>query len=38
MSDLLALAHVDVGFATDDGVVSAVSDVSLTLEEGEIFG
>jgi len=38
VSDLLALAHVDVGFATDDGIVSAVSDVSLTVEEGEIFG
>ncbi len=38
MSDLLTLAHVDVGFATDEGTVSAVSDVSLTVEEGEIFG
>jgi oligopeptide/dipeptide ABC transporter ATP-binding protein len=38
VSDLLTLAHVDVGFATDDGIVSAVSDVSLTVEEGEIFG
>jgi len=35
---LLTLAHVDVGFATDEGTVSAVSDVSLTGEEGEIFG
>jgi len=38
VSDLLTLAHVDVGFATDEGTVSAVSDVSLTVEEGEIFG
>ena len=38
MSDLLTLEHVDVGFATDDGRVSAVSDVSLTVAEGEIFG
>jgi len=29
---------VDVGFATDEGTVSAVSDVSVTVEEGEIFG
>jgi len=38
VSDLLTLAHVDVGFATDEGTVSAVSDVSVTVEEGEIFG
>jgi peptide/nickel transport system ATP-binding protein len=38
VSDLLTLEHVDVGFATDDGRVSAVSDVSLTVAEGEIFG
>ncbi len=39
MSDtLLRLEHVDVGFATDDGTVSAVSDVSLSVSEGEIFG
>ena len=38
MSDLLALEHVDVGFATEDGRVSAVSDVSLSVSEGEIFG
>ena len=37
MSDLLALEHVDVGFATEDGRVSAVSDVSLSVSEGEIF-
>jgi hypothetical protein len=36
VSDLLTLAHVDVGFATDEGTVSAVSDVSLTVEEGEM--
>jgi peptide/nickel transport system ATP-binding protein len=36
--DLLTLEHVDVGFATDDGQVSAVSDVSLSVAEGEIFG
>jgi len=38
VSDLLTLAHVDVGFATDEGTVSAVSDVSLTVQEGEVFG
>ena len=38
MRDLLALEHVDVGFATEDGRVSAVSDVSLSVSEGEIFG
>ncbi len=38
MSDLLALEHVDVRFATEDGRVSAVSDVSLSVAEGEIFG
>ena len=38
MSDLLALRHLDVGFATEDGRVSAVSDVSLSVSEGEIFG
>jgi peptide/nickel transport system ATP-binding protein len=38
VSDLLALEHVDVGFATEDGRVSAVSDVSLSVSEGEIFG
>ena len=36
--DLLVLEHVEVGFATDDGQVSAVSDVSLSVSEGEIFG
>jgi peptide/nickel transport system ATP-binding protein len=36
--DLLVLEHVDVGFATDGGRVSAVSDVSLSVAEGEIFG
>ncbi|HTG47453.1 MAG TPA: ABC transporter ATP-binding protein [Actinomycetota bacterium] len=35
---LLALEHVHVGFATDEGVVSAVSDVSLAVNAGEIFG
>ena len=38
MSDLLRLEHVDVGFAAEDGRVSAVSDVSLSVSEGEIFG
>jgi len=38
VSDMLALEHVDVGFATEDGRVSAVSDVSLSVSEGEIFG
>ena len=38
MTDLLGLEHVDVGFATEDGRVSAVSDVSLSVSEGEIFG
>ncbi len=36
--DLLVLENVDVGFATDEGQVSAVSDVSLSVAEGEIFG
>jgi ABC-type microcin C transport system duplicated ATPase subunit YejF len=36
--DLLDLEHVDVGFAIDDGQVSAVSDVSLSVARGEIFG
>jgi len=36
--DVLTLEHVDVGFATEDGRVSAVSDVSLSVGEGEIFG
>src|SRR4029077_4749036 len=35
---LLELDHVEVGFATDDGVVSAVSAVSLAGAQGEIFG
>ena len=38
MSDLLTLEHVDVGFASEQGRVSAVSDVSLSVAEGEIFG
>ena len=38
MTDLLWLEHVDVGFDTEDGRVSAVSDVSLSVSEGEIFG
>jgi ABC-type microcin C transport system duplicated ATPase subunit YejF len=38
VSDVLTLEHVDVGFATDDGRVSAVSDVSLSVAEGEVFG
>jgi peptide/nickel transport system ATP-binding protein len=39
VSALLTLSSVDVGFRTDDGtVVSAVSDVSLDVEQGEIFG
>jgi len=38
VTDLLGLEHVDVGFATEDGRVSAVSDVSLSVSEGEIFG
>jgi len=38
VSDLLRLEHVDVGFAAEDGRVSAVSDVSLSVSEGEIFG
>ena len=36
--DLLVLEHVEVGFATDDGQVSAVSDVSLSVSEGEDGG
>ena len=35
---VLQLEHVEVGFATDDGTVSAVSDVSLSVAQGEIFG
>jgi peptide/nickel transport system ATP-binding protein len=38
VSDLLTLEHVDVGFSTDGGRVSAVSDVSLSVAEGEVFG
>ena len=38
MSDLLTLDHVEVSFAGDEGRVSAVSDVSLAVSEGEIFG
>jgi peptide/nickel transport system ATP-binding protein len=36
--DLLVLEHVQVGFASEDGRVSAVSDVSLSVSEGEVFG
>jgi len=36
--DVLTLEHVDVGFTTEDGRVSAVSDLSLSVAEGEIFG
>jgi peptide/nickel transport system ATP-binding protein len=35
---VLELEAVDVGFATDAGRISAVSDVSLAIEPGEIFG
>jgi oligopeptide/dipeptide ABC transporter ATP-binding protein len=35
---VLALANVHVGFPTAQGRVSAVSDVSLEVREGEIFG
>jgi peptide/nickel transport system ATP-binding protein len=38
LSDLLTLEHLDVRYATDDGRVSAVSDVSLSVGESEIFG
>jgi peptide/nickel transport system ATP-binding protein len=38
VSELLTLEHLDVGFATEAGRVSAVSDVSLAIAEGEIFG
>jgi peptide/nickel transport system ATP-binding protein len=38
VSELLALEHLDVGFTTEAGRVSAVSDVSLAVAEGEIFG
>jgi peptide/nickel transport system ATP-binding protein len=38
VSELLALEHLDVGFMTEAGRVSAVSDVSLAIAEGEIFG
>ncbi len=35
---VLGLEGVSVGFATGDGMVSAVSDVSTVVREGEIFG
>jgi peptide/nickel transport system ATP-binding protein len=35
---LLAIDRVDVGFRVGGADVSAVSDVSLTIEEGDIFG
>jgi peptide/nickel transport system ATP-binding protein len=35
---LLTLEHVSVEFLAEEGLVSAVSDVSLTVSEGEIFG
>ena len=35
---VLELDSVHVGFATDQGMVSAVSEVSLEIHEGEIFG
>jgi peptide/nickel transport system ATP-binding protein len=38
VSELLALEHLDVGFVTEAGRVSAVSDVSLAVAEGEILG
>jgi oligopeptide/dipeptide ABC transporter ATP-binding protein len=38
MTELLRLEGLDVAFETDDGTVSAVSDVSLGIEAGEIFG
>jgi peptide/nickel transport system ATP-binding protein len=38
VSELVALEHLDVGFTTEAGTVSAVSDVSLAIAEGEIFG
>ena len=34
VSDLLTLEHVDVGFASEQGRVSAVSDVSLSVGRG----
>ena len=38
MTALLEIDHVDVGFRTRSADVSAVSDVSLEIAEGEIFG
>jgi len=38
VTDLLTLDHVEVSFAGDEGRVSAMSDVSLAVSEGEIFG
>ena len=35
---LLELSHVNISFAARDAQVSAVSDVSVAIEEGEIFG
>ena len=38
MSSLLEIRDVSVGFLSDGGLVSAVSNVSLDVEEGEIIG
>jgi oligopeptide/dipeptide ABC transporter ATP-binding protein len=38
MSDLLELEALGVSFETDGGTVSAVSDISLRIEPGQIFG
>jgi len=38
MSKLLEIEHLSVKFYTQDGVVSAVNDVSLEIGEGETLG
>ncbi len=38
MNSLLEIQNLSVSFATDDGALPAVSDVSLTLERGQVLG
>ena len=37
MSEIV-LEHVSKSFTTKDGTVEALKDISLTIEQGEIFG